>query len=230
MLIYQVWEAIKTQADLCAVSQGTQFWRQRTVMTLHSSYSWDRMETLLTVSSRRSQKLLSITWTLLSAYKEPQPLWQNLDSCHLMSSLSSQQILDLTFVDKKPETPQTSRCWWVQECESLSETFFFLFLIWNKFKLKSPVRSEVGICYIATFLHIHIHTRLGMCLKYDFKCEESILDSNDLIKNTALGPFLQDVPLGSFLAVYQILYKSYMVQSTYSRMCTYTFIKMYIFI
>lgn len=69
-----------------------------------------------------------------------------------------------------------------------------------------------------------------MCLKYDFKCEESILDSNDLIKNTALGPFLQDVPLGSFLAVYQILYESYMVQSTYSRMCTYMFIKMYIFI
>lgn len=96
--------------------------------------------------------------------------------------------------------------------------FFCLFLIWNKFTFISCKiwGGYLLHCWYAVqqyFLHIHIQAQLGMCLKYDFKCEESILDWNDLIKNTSLGPFIQDFPLGSFLAVYQILYKSYVVQA-----------------
>lgn len=69
---------------------------------------------------------------------------QGLDSCHSLSSLSSQQILDSTCVDRstgvsdhwldRVSTPaltagqtwasQISRCWWVQVSESLTETCF----------------------------------------------------------------------------------------------------------
>lgn len=58
------WKAIQTYA----APQGTPFWRQGIVMIPENSQRWDRMGTL---SSRRSHKCLSITWTLSPDYKEP---------------------------------------------------------------------------------------------------------------------------------------------------------------